>query len=314
MNVAARLRRTLRRGLAALAGALLLASTTPAALAQDIEPRAYSNAPVGVNFLIAGYAFTQGGVAFDSSLPLKNPDLDIHSAVFAYARAIDFFGKSGKVDVILPYSRLSGSADFGATKIEREVDGAADARFRLSVNFHGAPALSPQEFAAYRQDLIVGASVQVTAPTGQYDDRRIVNLGSNRWSIKPELGVSQALGPWTLEAAAALVFFSDNDDFYGGRKRSQEALHSLQGHAIYNFRAGPWASFDVTYFAGGQTRIDGRQNDDRQENWRVGATLAFPLDRRNSIKLYASSGVASRTGNDFDLLGVAWQYRWGGGL
>lgn len=69
----------------------------------------------------------------------KLDHLEIHNAVFADARAIDFFGMSGKVDVTLPYRQLSGSADFGGTTIEREVTGTADSRYRLSVNVHGAP-------------------------------------------------------------------------------------------------------------------------------------------------------------------------------
>src|SRR4029450_13481641 len=32
--------------------------------AQDLEPRAYSNTPVGMNFLILGYIYTRGDAAF----------------------------------------------------------------------------------------------------------------------------------------------------------------------------------------------------------------------------------------------------------
>lgn len=42
--------------------------------------------------------------------------------------------------------------------------------------------------------------------------------------------------------------------------------------------------------------------------------MAVPVDIRNAVKFYASRGVSARTGNNFDLLGLAWQYRWGGGL
>ncbi len=171
-----------------------------------------------------------------------------------------------------------------------------------------------KEFANYKQDLIIGASLQVSVPSGQYDSSKLVNIGTNRWSFKPEVGISKALGPWTLEVAAAATLYTDNNDFFGGNTRSQDPLYSFQGHAIYSFRSGIWASLDVTYFTGGRTTINGTRNDDLQENWRVGGTLAFPVSARNSIKLYASSGVSSRTGNDYDLIGIAWQYRWGGGL
>ena len=108
--------------------------------------------------------------------------------------------------------------------------------------------------------------------------------------------------------------YTENEDFYGGNKRSQDPIYSTQVHAIYSFHSGLWASFDATYFTGGRTTLNGVLNDDLQQNWRLGGTLAFPVDARNSIKLFASSGVSARTGNNYDLIGIAWQLRWGGGL
>jgi hypothetical protein len=301
-----------------LLGLLLIACMLPAwawpARAQEIEPRAYSNAPVGVNFLIAGYANTLGGLAFDPSLPVKNPQIETHSFVLAYARVLDLWGKSSKFQVILPYTWLSGSADYNGRTVRRVVDGFADARFRLSVNLYGAPALTLKEFRDYRQDLILGASLSVSAPLGQYDPARLVNIGANRWSLTPEVGASKVLGPWTLEVAAAAICYTDNNDFFGGNTRSQEPIYLLQGHVIHSFPRGIWASIDPTYFFGGRSTIGCVQSDDFQENWRVGGTLAFPVNARNSIKLYASRGVSARTGNNYDLIGIAWQYRWGGGL
>ena len=303
------------RACAALTVVLLpLLAALSTARAQDIEPRMYSNAPVGVNFLIAGYAYTEGALSADPSLPLEDPQLRASNAVFGYARVIDFWGKSARIDTIVPFTWLSGTAGYEGGTVQREVDGLGDARFRLSVNLYGAPALTLKEFVGFRQDLIIGASLQVSAPTGQYDDSRLINIGTNRWSFKPEIGISKALGPWTLEAAAAATLYTDNDDFYGGNTRSQDPIYALQGHAIYSFRSGVWGSLDINYFTGGETTINGTLKNDLQKNWRVGGTLAFPVDAHHSIKLYGNSGVSARTGNNFDLLGVAWQYRWGGGL
>jgi hypothetical protein len=284
------------------------------ASAQDIEPRAYSNAPVGVNFVIAGFAYARGGFPTDTALPITDPHLDTSSTLFAYARTLDLWGKSGKFDVIVPYAWLSGSAIYQGQPIERVVQGFGNPLFRLSVNLYGAPALTLDQFRDYRQDLIVGASLQVSAPWGQYDDTRIVNIGTHRWFFKPELGVSKAFGAWTLEGAAAVTLYTRNDDFYGGNTRAQDPLYSLQGHAIYSFGSGLWASLDATWFGGGRTTINGQLRNDLQQNWRVGATLAFPVGIRDSIKLALSSGVSARTGNNFDLLAVGWQHRWGGGL
>ena len=301
--------KTVRAVLAAFA---LLGAVSPAG-AQDIEPRAYSNAPIGVNFLIAGYAYTRGGVSF-GSLPITNPDLNTSSAVVAYARVLDLWGMSAKFDAIVPYTFLSGTADYQGEVVSRKVDGFANSAFRLSVNLYGAPALTLKEFAGWEQDLIIGASLRVFVPWGQYDPGRLVNIGTNRWAFKPEVGISQAIGQWTLEGTAAATFFTDNNDFYGGNRRSQKPLYSLQGHVIYAFRSGIWTSFDATYFTGGRTTLNGVLSSDLQQNWRLGVTLALPVDRENSIKLHASSGVSARTDNNFDLFGVAWQYRWGGGL
>jgi len=267
-----------------------------------------------MNFLIAGLAYTRGGVAFDTALPISDPRLETASAVVAYVRALDVLGKSGTFDMIVPYTWLSGSATYQGAPISRVVDGPGDALFRLSVNFFGAPALSGEAFRAYVQDLIVGASLQVSAPVGQYDPTRLVNIGSNRWTFKPELGVSKAEGPWTLEFKAAVTFFTDNDEFYNGNLRKQDPLYALGAHAIYYFPRGVWGSVDAIYFTGGRTTLSGKLNQDLQQNWRLGGTLAFPVDLRNSIKFYASNGVSARTGNGFNAVGIAWQYRWGAGL
>lgn len=293
---------------------LLLCGAACTAQAQDIEPRAYSNAPIGVNFVIAGAVATRGGLSTDPSIPVTNPQLDTSTFLLAYARVLDIGGKSGKFDVIVPYTQLDGTAQYQGAPVERSVDGFARPAFRLSINLHGAPALSMQEFRGWKQDLIVGASLQVSPPWGQYDADKLVNIGTHRWTFEPEVGISKALGPWTLEGQAGVTFFTDNNDFYGGRTRSQDPLYSLQAHVIYGFASGKWLSVDGTWFAGGRSTVDGRLGNDLQQNWRIGATLAIPVNRLNSIKFSASSGVSARTGNNFDAIGVAWQYRWGAGL
>lgn len=304
--------------LARCAGSTVLAlaalATVAAARAQEIEPRAYSNAPVGVNFVIVGGVLTQGDMAFDASVPITNARIESARVVMAYARALDLWGKSGKFDAIVQYVDLYGSADYLGQPVRREIRGMGIPAFRLSVNLVGAPALDLEEFNRWKQDLIVGASLQVSPPLGQYDEERLVNIGTNRWTVKPELGVSKARGRWILELKAAATFFGDNDEFYQGTTREQDPVYSLQAHVIRGFGSGKWWSADVTYFDGGQSRIDGVDSDDLQRNWRVGATLAMPVDRLNSIKFSASSGVVARTGNNYDAVGVAWQHRWGGGL
>jgi hypothetical protein len=151
---------------------LVLAVAT-VARAQDIEPRAYSNAPIGVNFLGGGYAYTRGSLPTDPAVPLTNSDLTTSSAVLAYGHVFELWGQSAKLNVIAPYSWLGGNAVFAGQPIQRSVSGLTDTNVRASVNFYGAPAMDLEEFRNYQQDLILGASLNVTAPIGQYDASRL---------------------------------------------------------------------------------------------------------------------------------------------
>ena len=282
--------------------------------AQDLEPRAYTNIPVGLNFIVAGYAYSAGGVLFDPAVPLDNANIKIHGSVFAYARSIKVGHMSGKVDMIMPYAWLSGTADFQGQPVSRDVSGLGDARVRMSVNFIGAPALHLSGFKDYKQDLVVGASLQIYLPVGQYDPERLVNIGTNRFSFKPELGISKTLGHLQLEFTAGATFYTVNNEFYQGKTRSQDPIGSLQGHVNYSFKRGIWAAIDGTYYWGGSSTLDGVKGNDLQKNTRLGCTLALPVSLHNSLKFYFSTGVSTRTGSDFDLIGVVWQYKWGGGI
>ena len=223
--------------------------------AGEIEPRAYVNTPVGVNFLLMGYVYSDGGLSTAGSSPVKDAQLEMHTGVLAYARSLDVWGKSGKFDVVLPYSQLSGTATLAGQPRERDVSGFNDPRFRFSVNFYGAPALSLQEFEKYQQDIIIGASVQVSAPLGQYDDDKLVNLGNNRWFVKPDLGISKAWGGLSLELSAGVYFFSKNDDFFGGKTLEQDPIYTAQAHVTYSFGRGIWAALSFNHDYGGRTTI-----------------------------------------------------------
>jgi hypothetical protein len=292
----------------------ILGLVNPSLSEADIEPRSYSNIPVGFNFLLAGYAYQSGNVAFAPSIPIKNGKLQTNSTFLAYVRALDIWGKSGKVDVIIPEAWLSGEAEVLGKQKSREVSGFADPTVRFYVNLFGAPALSPKEFAAYKQDTIVGVSLAVTAPGGQYDPQKLVNIGTNRWSFKPEIGISKAWGALITEVAAGAYVFTDNNQPYQGKTLAQSPMYSFQGHFIYNFTQGIWGALDANYYTGARTITDQVAAENLQQNWRVGATLAFPINRQHSIKLNGSTGVYSRTGSSFDTYGIAWQYRWGPGL
>jgi outer membrane putative beta-barrel porin/alpha-amylase len=311
LRLGSRLHRTVG---ATLAFAALAGGPFCGARAQSMEPLSYTNAPIGLNFLIAGYTHQWGSVLVDPSIPVTNVTAKVDTPFLAFSRIMDFWGQSGSLALVVPYVRLSASGNVQEQARSVERTGMGDLAMRLSVNFYGAPALSLQQFSSYQQDWIIGGTLLVGAPTGQYYHEKLVNIGTNRWSFKPELGVSKALGPWTLESEASVTLFTDNDEFYGNNVRHQNPLFAVQGHAIYNFSPKVWGAVDATYYAGGSTTLNGRPDYDLQQNTRWGATLAYTLARQHSIKMYFSDGATTRSGTDFKVVGIAWQYRWGGGL
>ncbi len=277
---------------------------------QELEPRAYAVAPVGLNFIALGMGYSEGDVLPDPSVPLEDAEAKFESMALAYVRTLDFQGRAAKFQVVLPYVWLSAKGNFLGKDEERDDSGLADPRFRFTVNLYGGPALSLKEFAAYKPETNIGLSFLVTAPWSKYDDERLANIGTNRWSFKPELGISRVWKRWTFELAAGATVYTTNNDFYGEQKVEQDVIYSAQSHAIYIFRPGLWGSLGATYYRGGQTTVDGVKKDNKLDNWRFGFTMAVPLDRQNSLKFYGNTGVFKRTGTDFDAVGMAWQYRW----
>lgn len=279
------------------------------ALAQSIEPRLYSNAPVGTNFLLLGYAYSTGTLPNNPELKLEEPHIEMHTAVTAYAGFFDLGGKSAKLDLLIPTVCADGHAIHEGSYLSRNVCGMGDTKVRLSWNVFGAPALSPKQFTTYEQDIIIGTSVQVTVPTGRYDREKLVNVGANRWAIKPGVGISKKLEQFILELAADVEIYSDNDEFLGTIKREQDPIYSTQIHGIYNFKSGVWLGLDANYYWGGETTANGVDKDDAIAESRYGVTLAMPISKQSSLKLYGHTGVYTLTGTDFDMLGLMWQYR-----
>jgi len=280
--------------------------------AQQLEPRTYANTPVGVNFLAVGYGFSTGNVVMDPALPIEGLEADVHVFFSRYTRSLGLFGRSSKVKLIVPYSSGDWEGELEGEHRTRSASGLGDARFALEVNFLGAPALNRSEFRDYQQGVIVGASLQVVAPTGEYDSSKLINLGSNRWVFKPEIGGPWAVSKWTLEAAGRAWLFTDNTDFFGGSRLAQRPLYVLKGHAIRMIRPGFWFAAGVGFGEGGKTVVDGIPRQTLQRNWRFGLTLAIPLTANQGLSLGLGSGVTGKAGGDFDRVSAAYQYSWGG--
>lgn len=283
-----------------LAAVLLLLSCQLSA--QEIEARTYSNAPIGINFLSAGVVQAKSG------------NYQLTSEVMSLTHIIDVAGQSGKITLVLPYGRLNKSSTIGGNTLNASAEGLSDPVIKASVNLYGAPALTLDQFKDYQQDIIIGVSVAASAPWGKYNDEQIINVGANRWFVQPGIGISKAMGPWRFELAGAGIFYTSNTDFMGGNTLSQNPVYTRQGHAIYYFENTAWISVDATYFTGGQSYLNGNPISGSQENWRYGSTFSYPVNKHNSIRLSASTGAYSRTNNSYDLYGISWQYRFGGGL
>jgi len=288
---------------------LLLAAPVSA---QDLDPRAYANVPVNGTFLVWGLAVSHGSVVTDPTLPVTDINATVETPSVGIARSFSLFGKTAQAFGALPYSwaQVSGRVLEESRSITRA--GLSDMRFRLSVLVRGAPAASIAQFAKAPRRTILGTSLTIVAPTGQFFPDRLINLGANRWAFKPEFAVSQPMGQkWLLDVYSALWLFTANDSYYPGTlTRTQEPMGAFQAHLSYNFTRLLWAAFDATYYVGGRSTVDGIDNNDRQSNSRVGATVAFPVGRRHSIKLAVSRGAIVRYGANFSTFSFGWQTGW----
>jgi hypothetical protein len=290
------------------AGVALLWSALTSA--QEMEPRTYSAVPIGTNFVVVSYAQSSGDVSFDPSLPITNVQAKINTWSIGYSHSFGVAGHTASVAVSVPYANANVTGDVKGVPEHAYRSGLGDVRFRVAVNLLGDPVLTPEEFARRSPATILGASVSVVAPTGQYVPSRLINVGANRWSFKPELGLSQPIGNWFVEGAAGVWLFTDNGDFFGGRRRSQDPMPVFQWHGGYNWRPGLWIAADVTYFTGGRTSVNGVQDQDLQRSVRYGVTLSVPLAAQWSAKLVWSRGLITRVGGNFQTVSLALQYRW----
>jgi hypothetical protein len=282
--------------------------------AQELEPNAYSLSPTGVNLFLATYNHSGGDLTFDPALPIEDANARINTAAIGYGRTFGLGGRLAQVGIAVPYSvgRLEGLYIGEYAKAHRS--GLKDAAVRFAVNLVGAPAMGLKEFASFRRKTILGLSLSVVSPLGQYSPGRIINIGTNRWSFKPELGLSHAAGKWTLDVYAGVWLFTPNSNFSNGKQRTQDPIGSFQFHLIRTLRPRMWIAFDSNYYTGGRTSVNGVINQDLQRNSRIGATFAVPLARRHGLKFSFSRGAYTTVGADFHAFGVAYQYTWGGGL
>jgi hypothetical protein len=157
---------------------------------------------------------------------------------------------------------------------------------------------------------IIGASLLVQVPTGEYESDRLINLGTNRWAVKPAIGMIVPLHPtWLFEIEVGAWFFGDNDD-YLGQTREQDPIVSTEIHLVKRLRPGFWVSLDANYYRGGDTRIGDEFRDDLQRNARAGLTFVVPIRGRHAVRGSYSNGVTTRSGGDFEMYSLSYLYAW----
>jgi hypothetical protein len=276
-----------------------------------MEPKAYSPSPVGANFFVVSATRSTGAVLFDPTLPLTDVEATVHGYVAAVGHTFGLFGDLALVTAALPYA----TADFTGTLNQQAAatarSGLADAQFKLSVNLIGNPAMTARDFARQRRRPIVGASVAVRTPTGQYYDTKLINIGNHRWAFKPELGLSVPVRRFDVDVYGGAWLFTANHDFYpGGLERTQDPVISLQAHVSYTLRPRLWVGLDSTWYSGGESQVEDRDPMTGMNNSRAGITVSVPVGARYSVKAAYASGVSVRTGTNFTTVAVAFQALW----
>jgi Putative MetA-pathway of phenol degradation len=280
--------------------------------AQDLSPRAYVITPVRSNAVNLTYSFFDGSIILGNAVPIEGATGRVNVQILSYYHSLNFFGRSSSVAVALPYG--VGNFDGTAAGVEAHLyrSGLLDSTFRFSVNLKGGPAMDPREYSKWRQKTLIGVSFKFTAPTSQYDPTKLVNFGTNRWSFEPEVGLSKRRGHWLIDTYGGVWFFTQNPNFYPGTpEQSKNPVGAFEGHLSYDVRPRLWASLDGNFWFGGATSLNGVPSPSTSErNSRVGATVSFPMTKRQSIKFSYSDGAYIRYGGNFQNISVGWQYSW----
>lgn len=282
------------------------------ALAQELAPRAYWPTPKGTNVLVFGYQYSSGDVVTDPSLPITGVESNVNFAQVSYQRTFSLFSRTANMQFNLPYTWGSSHGFADGEFRNRRISATGDVRVRLSVNLHGAPTMDATGFQALRANprTIVGISLLIQAPTGGYEPDKLINAGTNRWAVRPALGVIWPVRPTLLlEFELGAWFFGDNGDFLG-TTRQQDPIFSSEFHVVKRIRPGFWASLDLNYYAGGRTTVGQDHRLDRQRNSRIGGTVVFPFKDSNAIRLSYSTGIATSSGGDYDSISLNYFYAW----
>jgi hypothetical protein len=287
----------------------------PCGWAQDLSPRAYLITAVHSNAVTLTWSFYDGGINLGGTVPITGATGTYSVPIVTLYHSLDFFGRSANINLALPYGVGNFSGDVLGKDRSAYRSGLLDFNMRFSVNLKGGPAMSAKEFAKWKQKMILGASLKVLAPTGQYSPTKLINWGINRWAFKPEFGYSQRWGNVILDGYAGVWFYTTNEASFNRpvpTPQTEEPIGSFEGHLSYDFKKQRmWASLDGNFWFGGVTALNGIRNPaTRQTASRIGGTFALPITKHQAFKFSYSDGTYVRFGGNYNNLAVAWQYSW----
>ena len=280
---------------------------------QFTDPRTYANAPVGVNQLELDYTYATADDSIDTSLAIGGSHLEVNELAVAYIRTFGIMRRLAWVKASVPFAYISGSV--GGSGQSRSVAGAGDASLQLTSVVLGGSALSVADFEKYEPTTTVGVSLTVSGPSGQYDPNKVVNLGSDRWSFKPEIGISHPFGSdqkWVVDGYFYVYFFTDNTEYHGKEVLRQEPLPGLEAHISYSITRDLWVSLDANYAFRGTTFVDGVDQNDAQKNLNVGTETYWTLSSRHSIAFLFAKSVMHENGPIFTEVALKYFHSWGG--
>jgi hypothetical protein len=300
---------THRLGGQLLIGLLALFSSVAQARAQDLVPGAFTPAPVGFNIVTILANINNGEVVFDSSAPIEDATATIGMGAIGLSRTLNLAGRYANVTVIVPYMRAHLEGLLAEEFRETSRSGLGDSSARIAVNLYGAPAMTPKQFAAYQRSTVLSVSFTVGVPTGQYYPDKVINIGTNRWAFRPEVGFSRTRGRWTIEGDLSTALFTDNTEFLSRSTRQQAMIVAGQWHVIYTVRPGLWVAGDGNYWNGGRFTVDGVEAPVKQKNSRLGLTLALPVARQQ-FRIAYSAGAYTTIGGAYKSLGLSYTYAW----
>jgi hypothetical protein len=282
--------------------------------AQFTDPRTYDNTPVGVNQLELVYGYAHANASIDTSIIVAGAEANLNQGTPTFTRYFSLVRRLAWLQAGVPLAGLDASVT--GANIHVSDTGSGDSSYQFAMLLKGGPALSVEKFASYKPTTTIGASLTVTAPTGSYHADKVLNLGSNRWSFKPEFAVSHPFGAkqkWEFDAYANVYLYTDNDSYQGTQTLRQQALPGLEGHLSYSFSSRVWASLDTRYAFGGDTFVSGVNQNNVQQNFILGSEVNVSLNSQNSLVFELAKALIHQNGPTVTGFAVKYLFSWGKG-